>query len=226
MKSTDYRYEDKFVCNQLAFIKVKSLIDSRLFLSCYPSRFVYSLYFDTPTLDYFADNLSGVKDRIKHRLRWYSSESGDMFGFQLESKLKNGRVGKKIIRPIQGIDLNTYVTDLKMLIKQSLLPTDDLFYTLDRLDMQLFCRYRREYYQNPYQIRCTFDTDLSYALPLSQRLCELDYSAISSSSIIEFKYSVDQRFHAVNILKDMPVPSTRCSKYSLGQAMIYGHSYL
>lgn len=226
MKLTDYRHEDKFLCSQLALVKVKSIIDSNLFLNCYPSRFVYSLYFDTPTLDFFADNLSGVKDRVKHRLRWYSSDSQNMFGFQLESKLKNGRVGKKIIRPINNIDSNTYVNDLKATIKKSLLPTDNLFYTLDSLDMQLFCRYKREYYQNPSQIRCTFDTDLSFSLPLNQKISLMDYSAISSSNIVELKYSTDHRFYAVKILKDMPVPSTRCSKYSLGQAMIYGHSYL
>ena len=133
---------------------------------------------------------------------------------------------KKIIRPISGIDSNTYVDDLKFIIKKSLLPTDNLFYTLDGLDMRLFCRYKREYYQNPSQIRCTFDTDLSFSLPLNQKLSLLDYSAISSSNIVEFKYSTDHRFHAVKILKDMHVPSTRCSKYPLGQATVYGHSYL
>ena len=226
MKFSDFRHEDKFVCNQLAFIKVKSLVDSRLFFSSYPSRFVYSLYFDTPTLDSFADNLSGVKDRVKHRLRWYSSEPGNLFGFQLESKLKKGRVGKKIIRPIQGLFSTTCVSEVKDLIRKSLQPTDNLFYTLDSLDMQLFCRYKRDYYNNHAGIRCTFDTDLSYTTPFDKKLCELDYSAVSSLNVVEFKYSISQMSQAVKILKDMPVPSTRCSKYSLGQAMIYGHSYL
>ena len=227
MISSNYRFEEKFTCNPFALVKILSLLEYNSFFKSYPSRLVYSLYFDTPTLGAFADNLSGIKNRIKHRLRWYSAtENSPYFGFQLESKIKEGKWGKKSIRIIDGITENTPISEVKSKIIDSLKFSDPVYASFHGLEMQLVCCYRRSYFENYQKIRFTVDEDLLYSMPLAKELYQLPYSGVSSVKIVECKFEVNQRLDALRILKKMPVSSVRCSKYALGQSILYGHSYL
>ena len=86
------RYELKFVLNEnmlfefLQFVKIIGAFNK------YPSRGVKSLYFDTINFESIKDNLSGVSQRQKLRLRWYENKSTHPV---LELKKRNGRIGDK-----------------------------------------------------------------------------------------------------------------------------------
>ena len=62
----------------------------------YPDRQINNIYFDTPDLNNYFDNIDGNMDRMKIRIRWY----GDCFKYidkpVLELKIKRGLLGKKI----------------------------------------------------------------------------------------------------------------------------------
>ena len=47
-----------------------------MFYEPYPPRYVNNLYLDTEDMENYLDNVSGVAERRKVRIRWY----GDLFG--------------------------------------------------------------------------------------------------------------------------------------------------
>jgi hypothetical protein len=69
------------------------------FRRAYPPRLVNSLYFDTATWASLEDNLAGVAERDKLRLRWYGPDLNRIEG-SLELKAKRGEVGTKITAPL------------------------------------------------------------------------------------------------------------------------------
>ena len=59
----------------------------------YEDRYINSVYYDDDKLSLAQDNLSGISNRKKYRIRWYnnSKENYD------EIKIKKNNLGKKII---------------------------------------------------------------------------------------------------------------------------------
>ena len=98
IKTSDYRYERKFFIAELSKYEVKSIVKMHpvIFSELYHKRFVNNIYFDSFNFKNFLDNIEGVTDRIKIRIRWY----GILFGYVenpiLEIKIKKGLLGKKI----------------------------------------------------------------------------------------------------------------------------------
>ena len=92
----DFRYEIKFVANEMNF----SIFNKWLFAETdctkkYPDRQINSLYFDDKNFSCVRDNLSGVAQRKKYRLRWYGKIEQELSDPILEVKIKNGRLGSK-----------------------------------------------------------------------------------------------------------------------------------
>ena len=74
---TDQRFERKFIIRELN----NSEIISALYLSNYklikvfPNRLVNSIYFDNDIYDSVNQNLDGINDKIKFRVRWYGKKN-------------------------------------------------------------------------------------------------------------------------------------------------------
>ena len=96
--SDDYRYEIKFVLNEVALSRFISWV--YLDTNCrkkYPERIVNSIYFDDLDFSSVSDNIAGVPNRLKTRLRWYQSES--MFDKNYEIfRIKEG-YGPRLVIP-------------------------------------------------------------------------------------------------------------------------------
>ena len=62
----------------------------------FETRQINSIYLDTKNLDYLYDNLSGIKNRIKSRVRFYSDNNTQII---YEEKIKKNEIGfkKKIV---------------------------------------------------------------------------------------------------------------------------------
>ena len=72
----------------------------------YPDRVVNNLYFDSPDLDNYFDNLSGLSHRSKVRLRWYGYTGWHPEKLALEIKSRDNIFCKKVVCPIdQPINL-------------------------------------------------------------------------------------------------------------------------
>ena len=63
----------------------------------YPRGTIYSVYYDTPDLEYFNDSQEGNYGRVKVRVRWYDSPPADSESTTvfLEVKSKRGYAGSK-----------------------------------------------------------------------------------------------------------------------------------
>ena len=90
------RYELKLVCEPHRLAQARSWIrlHPARFVVAYPPRRVNSLYLDTPDLSSLGENLAGVSDRQKLRLRWYG-DSVRAIEPLLELKQKRNLLGRK-----------------------------------------------------------------------------------------------------------------------------------
>ena len=59
----------------------------------YKDRLINSIYFDDENFATAQDNLSGISDRRKYRIRWYGNNFKD---FSYEVKIKKNNLGRKI----------------------------------------------------------------------------------------------------------------------------------
>ena len=224
---TEPRIECKFQTNNIGFNLFKKNLIHLGFVKSFENRNVYSLYFDDINFSSVSDNLSGVTPRAKYRLRWYCRSDNKKYGLRYEKKIKKGILGtKKIINLdqlseeinkeflIKNISKLTYIKDF------SLLPLNYL--------PQLFCSYRRSYYENRNGIRLTIDRNIKFSLAnKSDSLFIENSNYLTSNSIIfEIKFSELQKDIVIPILKKMPSPSIRCSKYLMGQSKLLGFSYI
>ncbi|MEM9775592.1 MAG: VTC domain-containing protein, partial [Chloroflexota bacterium] len=94
---SNLRYELKLTCDnhQLAQARQWIRLHPAGFLKTYEKRRVNSLYFDTPNLQSYHGNLSGIAERKKLRLRWYGPISEPTNNPVLELKCKAGLLGDK-----------------------------------------------------------------------------------------------------------------------------------
>ena len=65
------RYERKYWLDTDKSLIFKSILKDKQFSEIYKKRRVMSLYFDTQNFKFFRENIEGVGNRIKPRLRWY-----------------------------------------------------------------------------------------------------------------------------------------------------------
>ena len=104
-----FRYERKFLISQLSRHEIESIIrlHPAAFSEIYHQRFVNNIYFDTVGLSAYKDNLTGISDRLKVRIRWY----GDLFCLIeepfLELKIKRGFLGGKLRFPLASFQSYT-----------------------------------------------------------------------------------------------------------------------
>ena len=92
-----YRYERKFQSEGRSVGVVESLIRQNPvgFSPAFRPRQINNIYFDTPGLNCFHDNLRGVPNRWKFRVRWYGNNGNEISQPLLELKIKKGTVGTK-----------------------------------------------------------------------------------------------------------------------------------
>ena len=65
------RYERKYWLETDKSLIFKNILKDKKFNKIYKKRRVMSLYFDTLNFKFFKENIEGIGNRIKPRLRWY-----------------------------------------------------------------------------------------------------------------------------------------------------------
>lgn len=220
---SNYRYEIKFVLNEEALSYFLSW--TYLNTNCrkkYPNRTVNSIYFDDSSFSSVRDNLAGVPDRMKTRLRWYQNKNNLLLGDPvLEQKLKSGRLGKKesITLSSLGNDLlNTPIIELRSMIKNEL-PIDHKAY-LEHIIPTLYVSYNRQYYENCHGLRITVDEDIRFKSNFSSSISINQLTHISyRSKIVELKFDPSLKNEVNHLLRSLSLTPIRHSKYLTGLAM-------
>jgi hypothetical protein len=219
-RHTDYRFERKFVTNQLDNKGLEHIvmIHPAMFSEIFWERQVNNVYFDTPALNYFFDNVVGKSQRRKVRIRWYGETNGLIEKPVLEFKVKSGMLGKKVSFDLQPFNLkeSTGLDFFGGLFKKSGLP-DSILEELVGLKPSLLNRYRRRYYRSADPaFRFTIDYDLRY----------FDFSDVSialgigkkdlHNTILELKYDQQHDREAMQITQHLPIRLNKSSKYVNG----------
>ena len=85
MVYSDVRIERKFSFGNANDKELTKFLLSNNFKQKYQKRRVNSIYLDTPNFNHVLDNINGVNEREKLRIRWYNN---DLENFSIEVKKK------------------------------------------------------------------------------------------------------------------------------------------
>ncbi len=220
------RFELKCVAGQDEASTLTRWLDEQplAFRPTYPARTVQSLYFDSMQFGSVEDNLAGIADRTKVRVRWYG-DSTDVRHARFEVKWKKNRLGVKISHPVElhaALDSLPF-TELTECIRE-LLPAEakPLFERMS--EPVLTTRYRRRYFESgDGQVRATLDGQIQIFDQYEFSILNADLPAISPEvAILEVKYpaSIDSRVRAS--MESLPTRLSRFSKYTVGVQALLG----
>jgi|APSaa5957512535_1039671.scaffolds.fasta_scaffold56103_2 SPX domain protein involved in polyphosphate accumulation len=224
-RDLEYRYERKFLIKTVSYDWVIHSIkmNSALFKPLYHSRNINNIYFDNDKLDSFHDNVDGIANRQKVRIRWYGDSKGDVSRPVLEIKNRRNSVGAKLAYPLPpmfiGEDINE--REIKKLILESNIP--ELIKTkIMLLRPKLLNGYTRAYYISmDKKFRITVDRNLYYTKFNLHQNSFKEHIIDKSSTVVELKYHhIDDQFADV-IANELGFRLTKNSKYVNGIYALY-----
>jgi len=164
--NSDWRFEKKFIVESHLFTSVlKSFLQDGWY-EIFPDRYVNSIYFDDIKFTSYYENLLGISDRTKYRLRFY----GETFKGEgvYECKIRHSDVNTK--KTIKVSDLNLDLVKLQ-------------FPKMITLSPVVHVRYKRKYFFNSIlDCRMTIDSDLEYKCLNSKNLIKDDKLVIEIKS--------------------------------------------
>lgn len=218
--SIDYRYELKFILDD------SKLSDAMRWMCTYThareiynKRKVNTLYFDDADFTFVRDNLAGVSNRKKIRLRWYGCEDVSSPSFQ--TKIRNGRLGYKKSYPLKSLENSLMELNIKDILSECEKELRKQHVILDEyLAPTLQVSYDREYYADLDGIRITIDQNIQYyGLCLHQKLNET-FFAPSPYKVMEIKFEPHLKTRIAELIRPLHITPKRHSKYLAGLAML------
>ena len=206
MKNKNFRFERKWtfkdIDKETLFL---SLLNSNFFfVEQFDERVVNSIYFDTLDFKSATDNLDGISNREKHRVRWYGDNMDILIKPILENKVKENFQGHKIFYKLGSFDKkkldNNNLSNLTKVINR-LLP-------LKNLHPVSITNYKRIYLISAdRKIRATIDFDIKHKKVINYIE---DFFIYTNDIILEFKYSAFLDDYIRNLMPGL----TRLSKNS------------
>lgn len=115
------RYERKYRIDELDHHAVRAIINGHpvSFRKLFPDRQVNNIYLDTRDMAFFQENLSGVAQRRKYRLRWYGADLQQVTSPILEIKIKDTELGEKVSAPVPDFKMDSF-SPLRLSIEKRL----------------------------------------------------------------------------------------------------------
>ncbi|MDA3879063.1 MAG: VTC domain-containing protein [Prolixibacteraceae bacterium] len=218
-----YRYERKFTAEVQFINKAETILrlHPAAFSERYRARKVNNIYFDTPSLEFFADNHMGKDKRVKYRIRWYEELKGLVRPI-LEIKIKKGLVGYKKSFLLNEIEINETLTKANLinLIVSSDVPAD-VIEKMKLLEPVLLNTYSRRYFESfDRRFRFTFDSKMQYYH--FNRSIQFGRPASDNSMfVIEMKYAKEHDDEASQVAQYIPFRLSKNSKYVNGIMHFY-----
>lgn len=222
-RNSDFRFERKFLTAQFGRQGLEQMV--KMHPSCFRPLFhprqVNNIYFDTPQLQFFEDNVAGRTDRKKVRIRWYGSDQQNLIQPVLEFKIKEGLVGRKVSYLLHDFSLPSKVSApyFMDLFKRSDLPGHVLEY-LSVLEPQLLNQYIRSYFLSfDKKFRITLDSELGFRdYRNTYYQTERMIYKPDSVYVLELKYAAKHDHLADRVVNQLPIRITKSSKYIMGVA--------
>ncbi len=188
------------------------------FRATYPGRWNNNVYFDSPSLQNYEENVAGIANRRKIRLRWY----GDLEGGStpvLELKLRKNGWGWKIRYSIDSLDgiAGRPWGEILSRLTQSMDPGDRPAIEEDRVPV-LVNRYYREYYRSAWD-ECDLTVDAYYRFFDQRSTSEPNLTRpvpTARAMVIELKFPTGSEEAVREIAASFPFRLTKSSKYVIG----------
>ena len=199
------RIEKKFVLGKYKedFLTRFLLING--FTKHFAKRIINSIYLDTINYDFAKDNINGVSERKKIRLRWYDDNLNKIF---IEQKNKKNFKVWKNIEEIEPLNIKkNLIKNLEDYFK------NNYFNKLANFNYNFVLKtnYKRGYWiSDDKNIRATIDTDINASS------CKDMKNVINlSETILEFKFSpkYENYFRSFFNNKSYQLRSKKYSKY-------------
>jgi len=215
-----WRFERKYFIDNLSkySIEMELLQHPACFSEVYYPRKINNIYFDTIGMTAFRDNVEGVANRKKSRIRWYDETFGCIEKPVLEYKVKRGLLGRKSHFELCPFEINASLGLTKVLkaLDTSSLPIW-VSTEMKMLSAKLLNSYTRKYFLSADgRFRVTLDTDLKFIYTDISKRSFIWKNLNERSSIVELKYSVTDDFDAREISSRFRFRMTKSSKYVLG----------
>jgi len=201
-----WRYEIKYVIDIRDFDALRKMIAHHpaSFSKAFPDRRVNNIYLDTLDFVKVRENLAGISDRDKYRIRWYGNDHIEAEK-TLEQKIKKNSLGRK----------NHY-----KLGKSFELPKSANAQFL-KLTPTLQNSYNRSYFLDlSNKFRLTIDTQISYLMPQSN-LPNPGFSDYENYAIMEMKFDQSDFQYFEEIEKHISFRVSKNSKYVNGVMKLY-----
>ena len=184
------------------------------FSEIYQQRNINNIYYDNLDFQCYNDNVIGVSNRIKARLRWYGNLFGKINRSKIELKIKKGLLGKKHTINYNPFNFSSGISNIKQL------PKIDYYSAYMDEDLSCFNPTLLNYYSRKYYLsydklfRVTIDFDQVFSLPNGKifRSKIKDYNSL----ILELKYNEKYDDIAQEISSILPFRLSKSSKYVRG----------
>lgn len=226
------RYELKFVLSTASLDRARAWVSRTVGgTPKYPPRVVNSLYYDYPDFHAAKENLSGVSDRRKFRLRWYDhGDRATVLEPVFEFKERSGRLNAKKRFGVSDACVNalrqrgTHRQVWKALLESGAEAGDRL--QLGAVMPALQVRYNREYFQSAEGVRVTLDQDIRFHLaPMYGRIF-WGQGMRHRFAVMEIKFDPGQHDHVAAQMRALNLVPKRHSKYVAGLAAFHQLNYL
>lgn len=219
-----YRFERKYHIEGFPHQEVEMWIkrSPALFFECFPPRYINNIYFDTPGLENYHENLSGQAARTKIRLRWYGDFLHSSAKPTLEYKIKSGMVGTKDSYKLPPLNLapGFCFNDLDAYWASGEMPAE-VQQDLKGVIPTMCNRYHRKYYLSADGMyRITIDTQLEF-IAIDRFDSQFHRRrTLENSVVMELKYAGDISTLDERLVNFFPFRVTRMSKYVTGIEML------
>ena len=185
----------------------------------FPARRVQSVYLDTHEERALADNLAGVTDREKLRLRWYGDATDRARG-TLERKVRRAGVGWKELVPVEE-ELELAGTPRAELVERLAAHAPPAWEVSPvTLGPAQWIAYTREYYRTAdRRVRITVDRDLvAFDQRFSPVLQDRFSTPVPRLLVVELKADLDHRAALQAFAATFPLLHDKSSKFVLASS--------
>jgi hypothetical protein len=212
------RYEIKFVLNELEYSEACYFLKFINSFKPYPSRRVNSLYFDTYDYSSIKDNISGISNRKKIRLRWYNEFEKP----SLEIKNKFSRVGNKKTHKIDFIEKQIFKNSTSNELSKLIFKNSKIKESLieNTFVPTLKVSYIREYFETKKGIRITIDKEIKFSQVLPNKPINFFKEIKSGNRVMELKFPIELKPYVNDLIRNLNLTPKRNSKYLLGMSKL------
>lgn len=210
------RYERKYKIDSISAEVVRQIVINHpsSFRKIFPDRTVNNIYFDNSVLAAYFDNVEGVSDRRKLRVRWYGNDIFKIENPKLEIKIKSNQLGRKESYPVNDFQLN----DLGNLTQE--ISAKSKSYKI--FQPTLINSYLRSYYgTTDGKYRITIDRNLQYFSLLNAKHFTR-FQIEDQAVVLELKYDETLDEDAAFIMQYIPFRYSKSSKYVTGLNLLVG----